>query len=64
MQDKLMEGKEYHLWRGSEYLGIDKYNRMRDIKHNVTVGGFDIEDLFIYYWCITNYQQASELTTI
>lgn len=33
------------------------------IKYNVTVGGFDIEDLFIYYWCISNYQQASELLT-
>ena len=64
MQDKLMEGKEYHLWRGSEYLGIDKYNRMRDIKHNVTFGGFDIGHLFIYYWGISKCQQASELTTI
>lgn len=26
MQDKLIEGKDYHLWIGLKYLGIGKYN--------------------------------------
>ncbi len=63
MQDKLIEGKEYHLWRGDVYLGIGTYSErdMRILKDKFFKIPNDYRVTMLHH--IDHYQQASELLT-
>lgn len=70
MKDKLIEGKEYHLWQGDIYLGIGKYREgyngdsfLHNYKHKLFTVYIGIFYEYYILENITYYQRASELLT-
>lgn len=62
MQDKLIEGKEYHLWNNGKYLGIGVFCK-DELSNGVIYYCFDLFDECYFNFQIDQYQQASELLT-
>jgi hypothetical protein len=62
MQDKLIPGKEYHLWKDGEYLGVGTYLQPIDPMFGFFMVPYDVYNVIRYsIKTVDHYQAASEL---